>query len=47
VDDAVGAQAQSFEPDGHGEPDADLQCDLSKARGSPVDVAEIDEVADF
>ena len=47
VDHAVGAQTQPLEPDGHGEPDADLQPDLGQARGVPVDVAAIDEVADF
>ena len=36
-----------FEPDGHGEPGADLQRDLGQAAAGPVDVAVVHEVADF
>ena len=43
----VGAQAQPFESDRHGEADRYLQRDLGKARAVAVDVAVMDEVADF
>ena len=39
VDHAVRAQAQPLEPDGHGEPDANLQRDLGQARRIPEDIA--------
>ena len=44
---AAADEAQPLEPDGHGEPDADLQRDLGQARSVAVDVAAVDGVADL
>ena len=43
----LAADAQMFEPDGHGEAGRDLQSEFAELRRRPVDIAVIHQVADF
>ena len=45
--DAVGALAQALETDGHRQPDRNLQRHFGKSGIASIDVAVIDEMADF